>query len=151
MMSIPWQRELFYGLSTGLSMQNAFNEAMIEYPMCLGCMLFHGDRNLKLVPVVTRSLCDTLYDATDNPLTLNSRDYYIRCDVIVPEGEALTIYPSVRLAFMFGSAVIADGALLADGSAGTVQLLSDMERNRGIEITGTLRISNSGMIRIYDE
>ena len=149
--SISWQDTLFSGLAKGLTLRVAFDRSIATYPMCIDCMRYHGDRYLTLVPKITRSLCDTLYDATVNPLTFSSRDCYIRCDVIVPEGEELTIDPSVGLAFMFDTAVIADGSLIADGAEGPILFLSDQKRYRGIEITGRLRMANGGTIRIYND
>ncbi len=149
--SVKWQDSLFSKLYQGYNLRQAFDASIASYPMCLDCMRYHGDRYLTLVPVVTRSLCDTLYDATVNPLTFSSRDYYIRCDVIVPEGEELTVDHSVELAFMFGSAVIAGGSLIADGAEGPILFLSDKKRYRGIEITGRLRMTNGGTVRIYND
>ena len=149
--SIKWQDSLFSKLYQGYNLRQAFDASIASFPMCLDCMRYHGDRYLTLVPKVTRSICDTLYDATANPLTFSSRDYYIRCDVIVPDGEELTVDPSVGLAFMFDTAVIADGSLIADGAEGPILFLSDQKRYRGIEITGRLRMANGGTIRIYND
>jgi hypothetical protein len=148
--SVDWQDELFRELHQGSTMRTAFDRAMAAYPMCFGCMVYHGDRYLTLVPIVTRSICDTL-DTTENPLTFSSRGYHIRCDVVVPEGAELTVEPLVDFAFMFGSGFIVDGTFIAYGAEGPVRFLSEAKRYRGIEVTGSLRMSNGGTIRIYND
>jgi hypothetical protein len=138
-------------MSQGYTAYDAFLQAIAAYPFCLDCMVFAGDKQLKVVPKVTRSLCGPVYDGGIGPLTYSTRAYYIRCDVSVPPGEALTISPSAVVAVMFGSRITAEGSLFADGTAGEVQFLVDKKRYRGIHLNGQLRVANGGCVRLYTE
>jgi hypothetical protein len=54
--SIDWQSALFYYMSLGLPVKQAFDFAKIDYPECgdNSCMRFAGDQDFAVVPVVKR-------------------------------------------------------------------------------------------------
>jgi hypothetical protein len=56
--SIRWQNTFLGFISDGYTVEEAFEEAMVAYPMCYrsegSCMRFAGDADLTLVPVVGR-------------------------------------------------------------------------------------------------
>ncbi len=149
--AIRWQEFMFERMSQGETVYDSFLAAIAAYPVCFDCMRFAGDKQLKVVPKVTRSLCGPVYDGDIGPLAYSTRAYYIRCDVSVPPGEVLTISPGVVVAVMFSSNIIAEGSLFADGTAGEVQFLVDKKRYRGIHLNGQLRVSNGGCVRLYTE
>ena len=49
-----WQDALFNYMNQSWTVKAAFNQALADYPMCVNCMRFAGDENLKVVPTVTR-------------------------------------------------------------------------------------------------
>jgi hypothetical protein len=54
--SIDWQTSLFSHMNLGYTVKAAFDAANADYPTCLnnGCMVFAGDENFAVVPVVER-------------------------------------------------------------------------------------------------
>jgi len=149
--AVDWQGVLFDYMQQGYTVGYAFDRANLAYPDCAGannCMRIAGDTGLMVVPVVTRSLCGNVYNGYKGPLTLNSRDYYIRCDITVPAGDTLTIDPGVELIFMNNSKVGSYGTLNANGATGQIRFLSEQHRDKGMKFTGQLRIMNGGQIKI---
>jgi hypothetical protein len=56
--SLLWQDALFYYLSIGYAVKDAFDQANADYPTCAGvndCMRFAGDEDFAVVPVVSRA------------------------------------------------------------------------------------------------
>lgn len=151
--SVDWQDELFSWMNAGSAVGTAFNMANLAYPDCAGtnnCTRFAGHFGLFVVPVVTRSLCGNVYDGFKGPLTLNSRDHYIRCDITVPSGERLTIDPGVKVAFLNNSRITSHGTLNANGATGQTRFVSEEDNRKGMQFTGQLRIMNGGEIKIYE-
>lgn len=148
--SVKWQDLMFERMSEGQTVYDAFLQAIAGYPECLDCMRFAGDELLKVVPMVTRSLCGPVYDGNGGPLEYNTRSYYVRCDVSVPPNETLLVSPSVVVAVMLGSRITAEGTLSADGTAGEVRFIDDDTWNHGIRLNGQLRMMNGGCIKIHD-
>jgi hypothetical protein len=73
--SIPWQDNLFDRLNNGETVEDAFNHALADYPMCgdgSGCMRLDGDPNLALVPAVMRGSLPTSNAGTDQILEQTS-------------------------------------------------------------------------------
>jgi len=52
--SLYWQGAMFNYMSNGNTVKEAFDKAMADYPMCVGCMRFAGDENFAVVPIVGR-------------------------------------------------------------------------------------------------
>jgi hypothetical protein len=151
--AIDWQTTLFSWMASGNTVGYAFSRANLAFPDCAGtnnCMRIGGDTALRVVPVLTRSLCGSVYNGYKGPLSLNSRDHYIRCDITVPTGQALTIDPHVEVIFLNNSKVTSHGTLNANGNIGQVRLVSEEDNNKGIELTGQIRITNGGQIKIYE-
>lgn len=151
--SVDWQDGLFFWMFTGHTVGYAFNMANLAYPDCAGmnnCMRIAGDTVLTVVPVVTRSLCGNVYDGFKGPLSLKSRDHYIRCGITVPAGQTLTIDPSVDLVFLNDSKVTSHGILNANGATGQIRFVSEQDSGKGMEFTGQLRVMNGGQIKIYE-
>jgi len=151
--AIDWQTTLFTWMDAGYPVGYAFGQANLAFPDCAGtnnCMRIAGDTALRLVPVITRSLCGNVYNGFKGPLSLNSRDYYIRCDITVPTGQTLTIDSDVDLVFLNDSKITSNGTLNANGTTGQIRFVSEEDRNKGIEFTGQIRITNSGQIKIYE-
>lgn len=65
--SIAWQDAMFSYMNAGQTVFNAFNNALADYPMCVGCMLFEGDTNYAVVPVVERGEFNQPPDADAGP------------------------------------------------------------------------------------
>lgn len=151
--AVDWQDVLFTYMQQGYTVGYAFHKANLAYPDCAGannCMRIAGDTDLRVVPVVTRSLCGNVYNGYKGPLTLNSRDCYIRCDITVPTGETLTINPGVELVFLNDSKVTSYGTLNANGATGQTTFVSEKNIGKGMKFTGQLRIMNGGQIKIYE-
>jgi len=69
--SISWQTTLFTWMAAGSTVQAAYNQADLAYPTCAGtnnCTRFAGDASLRVVPVVTRSFCGSVYNGNGGPL-----------------------------------------------------------------------------------
>lgn len=151
--AIDWQTTLFTWMDAGYTVGYAFSRANLAFPDCAGtnnCMRMAGDTGLRVVPVVTRSLCGSVYNGSKGPLSLNGRDYYVRCDIAVPAGQALTIDPHVDLVFLNDSKVTSYGTLNANGTTGQIRFVSEEDSNKGIEFTGQIRITNGGQVKIYE-
>jgi len=151
-LSIEWQNALFEQMAAGQTVGDAFDAANADYLVCAAgnCMRIVGDTDLTVVPIVTRSLCGTIYDGLGGPLTQNSRDYYIRCDLTIPGGQTLTVDPQVWLAFLNNARIVADGTLTASGAGGEIRFVSAEDISRGMKFTGELRIFNGGEVKIYE-
>ncbi|MBA7651798.1 hypothetical protein ES703_59624 [subsurface metagenome] len=52
--SVSWQDAIFNYMSQGNAVREAFDKALADYPMCVGCMRLAGDENFAAVPVVGR-------------------------------------------------------------------------------------------------
>jgi hypothetical protein len=52
--SLEWQNALFNYMNQSHTVKYAFDQANVDYPMCVDCMRFVGDENLKTVPKVKR-------------------------------------------------------------------------------------------------
>jgi len=151
--AIPWQTELFTHMDAGSTVQYGFTQANLDYPTCAGannCTRFDGDASLRVVPVITRSLCGNVYNGSGGPLNVNTRRHYLRCNITVPSGQTLTIGPNADLIFLNNSKIDAIGTLEADGSSGQIRLVSESNETVGIEFTGQIEVYNSGEIKIYD-
>jgi hypothetical protein len=151
--AIPWQTELFTHMDAGSTVQYGFTQANLDYPTCAGtnnCTRFDGDASLRVVPVVTRSLCGNVYNGYKGPLNVNTRRHYLRCNITVPTGQTLTIGPGADLIFLNNSKITATGTLGADGSSEQIRMVSESDENVGMEFTGQIEVYNSGEIKIYD-
>lgn len=151
--SIAWQTSLFDEMNSGSTVQAAFNQANLDYPVCAGannCTRFAGDASLTVVPVVTRSLCGNIYNGSGGPLNQNARRHYIRCDIYSSAGQTLTIGPGADLIFLNDSELTANGTIEADGSTGQIRLVSESNESNGMEFTGELEMRSGGEIKIYD-
>jgi hypothetical protein len=54
--ALAWQNAIFDYMNQEYTVKAAFDLAIADYPMCVDCMVFCGDENFAVVPVVTR--CD---------------------------------------------------------------------------------------------
>ena len=52
--ALGWQDAIFDYMNQEYTVKAAFDQAIADYPMCLDCMVFCGDENFAVVPVVTR-------------------------------------------------------------------------------------------------
>lgn len=96
-----WQDALFAELDSGAPAGWAFDMANLDYPGCGGannCMRFAGDRNLRMVPTLTRSLCGDITNGSTQPVYLEpgDRDHYIRCDIYAVS-SGIGIFPGVTV------------------------------------------------------
>ncbi|MCK4302723.1 MAG: VCBS repeat-containing protein [Candidatus Eisenbacteria sp.] len=66
--SLLWQETLFYCMSLGITVKDAFNQANADFPACAlaDCMRFAGDEEFAVVPVVQRA--SSWANATSGPL-----------------------------------------------------------------------------------
>ena len=64
--SVNWQDAMFDYMNQGDTVKEAFDNAMADYPMCVGCMRFAGDENFAVVPVVERGTLTDVYEPDDN-------------------------------------------------------------------------------------
>jgi hypothetical protein len=74
--SIAWQDDLFDRLKNGETVQDAFDHALADYPMCGSgstCMRLDGDPDLKLVPVVIRGSLPTANAGPDQTVEQTSK------------------------------------------------------------------------------
>jgi hypothetical protein len=151
--SIAWQTELFSRMNSGNTVWTAFGLANAAWPNCAAsnCMRFAGDTSLILKPAVTRSLCGTL----TNPfppyiyfLGPGSRDHYMRCDITT--GSTTVVNAGTTLVFLNNAKIKATSPLLANGSSGEIRFVSETNRGRGMKLTGQLRATNGGQIKIYE-
>jgi hypothetical protein len=145
--SIAWQTELFSRMNSGNTVSTAFALANAAWPNCAAgnCMRFAGDTTLILKPAVTRSLCGTLTSAVLGP---GNRDHYVRCDITA--GSATVVNAGTTLVFLNNSKVKATSPLLANGGAGEIRFVSEANRGKGMKLTGQLRATNGGQIKIYE-
>jgi len=151
--AIDWQTTMFTWMNSGSTVLTAFIQANLAYPDCSGvnnCMRFAGDASLTVVPVVTRSLCGSVYNGNGGPLNQNARRHYIRCNVNVPSGQTLTIGAGADLIFLNDSKIDADGTLEANGSTGQIRFVSENNENNGMEFIGEVEIKAGGEIKIHD-
>ena len=150
--AVDWQNTLFWWLNEGYTVNYAFTKANLGYPPCgapNNCMRIAGDTQMTLVPEVTRSFCGNVYDGQKGPLSLNARDYYNRCGVIVPSGQTLTIHPTVHVAFLNKSKIIANGTFNGNGSTGQIRFYPEGDTTRGLLTSGQIRLQNGGQMKIY--
>ncbi len=56
--AVDWQAEMFYHMSQGDTVKEAFDAACDEYPICRDCVRFAGDEDFVVVPVVPRELME---------------------------------------------------------------------------------------------
>jgi hypothetical protein len=148
--SIDWQTELFSHMADGDTVATAAAAADSTWPTCASgnCMLFVGDTNLTLVPVVFRSLCGAL--ANDTFARGGVRGFYIRCNVTAGAAPA-DVHAGSRLVFMNSSKLGTAGTLLARGAAGAdTRLVSETHQARGIRMTGSIKLRAGGEIKIHE-
>jgi hypothetical protein len=150
--AVDWQNTLFYWLNEGYTVAYAFDKANLAYPPCGApndCMRIAGDTQMTLVPEVTRSFCGNVYDGQNGPLTLNARDYYNRCGIVIPSGQTLTIDPAVRIAFLNESKIIANGTFNGNGSTNQIRFYPEGDTTKGLLTSGQIRLQNGGQMKIY--
>lgn len=71
-------------------------------------------------------LCGEVFDGFGGPLMPADNPHLITCDIVVPTGETLTIYPGVEILFMGNRSITANGSLSADGESGSI-IFSDFD------------------------
>jgi hypothetical protein len=149
--SLEWQDGFFCYLDSGYSMGYAFDHANLDYPVCAipewKCLRMAGDRDLIVVPTITRCLCRSILDCYC--IEIMAEYYLIHCDFTVPAGQTLNIDPGSELRFMNNSKIAANGTLNANGATGQIRMVSEGNPSKGVELTGQLRIVNGGQIKIY--
>jgi hypothetical protein len=138
-------------------------EAMGQYRFIhIHKMMLFGDPSLMVGGAFRINRCGTVYDGeyTGGPLSTYSR-CRIECDVTVPLGEKLTIYPHASILFDNGKKITAKATGLDEGLV--MNGASDMPINflslapepqsehavQGMKLTGQLRIRNGGQIKLY--
>jgi hypothetical protein len=151
--SVDWQDTLFTWLTAGASVQTAYNQANLAYPVCAAgsCMRMAGDGGMTIFPEVTRSLCGDAYDGQVGPLDdINNRPYYLQCDIHVPGGQTLTFDGGVSVGFLNDVRIIADGA--AQALSGDVWFVREMDPTVGMKVSysGELRMMNGGALRVHE-
>jgi hypothetical protein len=151
--SVDWQDTLFNWLAAGNSVQTAFDQANLAYPACVQgpCMRMAGDGGMTLVPKVTRSLCGDAYDGQVGPLeAINSRPYYLLCDIHVPGGQTLTFDYGIMVGFLNSARIIADG--IARTPSGNVWFVREMQPTVGLKVGyfGRMQMTNGGAIRVHE-
>ncbi len=52
--ALGWQDAIFDYMNQEYTVKAAFDQAIADYPMCVDCMVFCGDENFAVVPVVAR-------------------------------------------------------------------------------------------------
>ena len=102
--SLRWQDTLFFYMSQGLTVKNAFVQANLIYPACAipGCIRFAGDESLTVVPEVAREpvvcgetitkdlvLHNDLLDCTGNGLVIGSDNVTIDCNCHLIDGDGI--------------------------------------------------------------
>ena len=99
--SIEWQNALFYYMSLGWTVNDAFVQANADYPVCADedCMRFAGDEDFAVVPVVPRIPCPADFDK---------------------DGDVDT----ADLLFLLAAWDTPDGDLNGDGDTGSADLLA---------------------------
>jgi hypothetical protein len=148
--TVEWQDMMFRFMAEGYTVKESFDIAVVAFPDCSRCVRFRGDEQQAVVPRVTRSLCGEYSGEGSRGLTYATRDYYIRCDVVVPEERTLSIDAGVDLAFMHDSKLISYGLLRANGSHDEIRLVTAEHEHRGIRFSGQLRMMNGGTIKIFE-
>ncbi len=105
---------------------------------------------MTLVPKAIRSLCGDVYDGYFGPLQdVNTRPYYLACDIRVPGGQTLTFDYGISVGFLNDAQVIADGT--ADATAGNIWFVREMDRSVSMRIHfGQARMSGGGAIRVHE-
>ena len=87
--SISWQDALFDYMSQSQTVRQAFDNALADYPMCVGCMRFEGDINFAVVPVVQRGEWNQPPVADAGADQMVEQAYYQGADVIL-DGSGTT-------------------------------------------------------------
>jgi hypothetical protein len=151
--AIEWQDVLFTYLAYGWSVEYAYDHANLAYPACAAgdCMRTAGDTGMTLVPKAIRSLCGDVYDGYFGPLEdVNTRPYYLTCDIHVPSGQTLTCDYGISVGFLNNARIIADGT--AQASSGNVWFVREMEPTVGMKVGyfGRMQMMNGGTIRVYE-
>lgn len=125
-------------------------------------MMPFGDPSLMVGGAFRINRCGTIYDGkfTGGPLSGYSR-YRIDCDITVPPGEKLTIYPHASVLFANGKKIAAeatgmDEGLVVNGGSGMpttfLSLAPEPQSDHAIQgmmFTGQLRMRNGGQIKLY--
>jgi hypothetical protein len=92
-------------------------------------------------------LCGDVYDDGGGG-PLGAGTYLVTCDVVVPQGQTLTIQAGARIYFRSGFRIIASGTLFADAdSIGPIYLVSNVAPYRGVKLTAQLRMQNGGELK----
>jgi len=104
-----------------------------------------ADENGALTIAATE-LCGNVYDGDGGPLGAGS--YLVTCDVVVPQGQILTINPGAQVYFRLGFKIIANGTLFANGNPDEpVYLASELTFHRGMKLTARLQLQNGGELK----
>ncbi len=100
--SLSWQDTLFFYLSQGWTVKQAFDKANLAYPACAipNCMRFAGDVNFAVIPTVARepvecgdtitqdkTLHNDLLDCVSHGLIINADSITIDCDGHLIQGD----------------------------------------------------------------
>jgi hypothetical protein len=154
--SVEWQDEFFRWLMQGYTVFQSFTITRMIYPECNNCIHFYGDRFLRLVPKLKRSinglaednLETDIYNVHVGPLVNRSRRNYIRNYVKVANDKTLTIHLGARLVFIDNALMYSEGDTNIDGRNGDVQFFT--ENDTRMKCKGVIKLQNGGSIRIYD-
>jgi len=125
-------------------------------------LILFGDPSLMVGGAFKINRCGTIYDGefTGGPLSGYSR-YRLDCDITVPPGEKLTIYPHASVLFANGKKITAeatglDEGLVVNGGSGMpitfLSLAPEPQSDHAIQgmmLTGQLRMRNGGQIKLY--
>ena len=152
-----WQDTLFDALESGAPAGGAFDMANLAYPGCgaNNCMRIAGDRDLRVVPVLTRSLCGDIGNGTTQPVYLEPgyRDHYIRCDIF-SVSSSIAIVLGVTVRFLNDSQIVnvdnnQEKIIIADGTVDEIKFVSE-NGTRGIKLNTEMKIYNGGALKIYE-
>jgi hypothetical protein len=72
----------------------------------------------------------------------------MRCDITT--GSTTVVNAGTTLVFLNNAKIKATSPLLANGSSGEIRFVSETNRGRGMKLTGQLRATNGGQIKIYE-
>jgi len=103
---------------------------------------FHLDANAHF-------LSGPVYDDHIGPLSPNWEPYIVTTEVVVPDGETLTIMPGTTLQFLPGTKIVANGTLFANGSTSPIRcIMYDDTTDVRTIINSGMRLQNGGTLSI---
>jgi hypothetical protein len=152
-----WQDKFLNELKRGVPAGWAFDMANLDYPGCgvNNCMRIAGDHDLRVVPVLTRSLCGDIGNGTNQPVYLEPgyRDHYIRCDIFSAT-SSIAIISGVTIRFLNDSKIInidnnQEKIIIAHGTVAEIKFVSE-NGTKGIKLNTEMKIHNRGALKIYE-